>query len=79
MPGVIPPQRSPGMMGTLTGGLQAAQSIMSLKNSVGGSTTDPNAAPVAGAVGDPNQAAQGQAVSSSPIQRRLDRNPGGYY
>lgn len=65
MPGVVAPQQKPGMMQQAMGGLQTAQAVMSMKNSMSQPGTDPNAA---GATGSTDQAARGGA-----IQRRLDR------
>ncbi len=75
MPGVVSPQQKPGAMQQALGGLQAAQSIMSMKNSMGDQPqADPNAAPQAGATGDPDQEAKRAA-----IQRGIQTRQGGGY
>lgn len=85
MPGVIQPQRPQGILG---GALSAIQTAASAKSAFGGSgqqPTDTAQQPSAGNVGDSTQAAQGQAVQTSPgalgdypsggnvFQRRMQR------
>ncbi len=75
MPGVITPQRSPGLLNGTLSGIQTALSLkQGLSNGSGQQPQDPGTAPQAGVTGDPDQAARGAA-----IQRRIQTGQGGGY